>query len=192
MNGRRNQDLEKELEQSGATQDEARTLANYAQSLRQLKDSEPKLRPLNVGTLHSHKLRPGRTRMLATGLTVIGTLVAGIAIAAVAQTSIPGNFLYPVKRVTENVAVTLQPNYRGVLMMRRAQEVAQLVALHKNPGLVNETLQSYKTDVADYKGNNYADFEYCENSLAQAQSMSQGSERLAIATTLADVKGQTE
>jgi hypothetical protein len=179
--------LEQELLEAGASQDEAQTLANIAQSLHQLKGTEPP----PAGDIRLRLPLPRRRSRLAAlifGLGLVGSLAVGLAIASVAQTTYPSNFLYPVKRLTENLAVMIQPNYRGVLMMRRAVEVKQLVAVHAEPQLINATLASYKTQVADYKGGNYEDFEYCESTLRQAEKIATGTERTAIAQTIASVK----
>ncbi len=184
--------LESQLTQAGASPSEARALAGLSVSLRKLQGTEPQLASINRSrSLFRHA--PGRRVTTAiSSLAVVGTVAIGLAIASIAQTTYPGQLLYPVKRLTENVAVIIQPNYRGVLMMRRAQEVKQLVALHNNPRLINATLQSYKQDVAGFKGGSYADFEYCESTLRQAEKMSSGAERLAIAETIASVKGESE
>ncbi len=175
--------LEAELRQAGASSGEARELAEFARSLHQLKGREPRL-----SSVKRPQSRPFAA--LVASVAVVGAI--GLAIASIAQNTYPGNLLYPVKRLTENVAVIVEPNYRGVLMMRRAQEVKQLVALHDNPQLINATLKSYKNEAADYRGGNYADFEYCESTLRQAETMSSDAERVAIAETIASVKNEAD
>jgi len=191
MNRDNHEPLEAQLQQAGATERESKELARLARSLHHLQGQEPK-RAASAATPMPPQVRPPyRRRMVSVGLAAIGSILVGVALAAVAQTTYPGTLLYPVKQLTESVAVAIQPNYHGVLMMRRAQEVKQLVALHRSPSLVNATLQNYKAQVARYKGGNYADFEYCENTLRQAEALASGSERLAIAATIASVTSQT-
>jgi hypothetical protein len=184
--------LESELKQAGASEAEAKSLANLAVSLHALKGTEPQLaREFKYyGPPPSPWL--AWSKVMFGSLTVIGALSIGLIIASVSQTTIPGNLLYPIKQFTENLAVAVQPDYRGVLMMRRAQEVKQLVAQNSSPRLVDATLQNYKFEVAQYKGGNYADYEYCESTLLQAEHMASGTQRLAIAQTIASVSHQTD
>jgi hypothetical protein len=189
MNSKDMNQLESELRDAGASSSEVNNLAKVAISLRDLNGQEPGF------TIRQAAPRPlfrTRIRVLIAGLSTVAIVGAGIAIASIAQTAFPGNFLYPVKRFTENVAVIAQPSYRGTVMMQRAQEVKQLVALNKNSRLIDATLQSYKLEAAAYKGGNYADYEYCENTLRQAENMSSGENRLAIAETISIVKADSD
>jgi hypothetical protein len=192
MMSNKTESLESELKQAGANADEAKVLAALALSLHDLKGTEPRMNLEHQARNPFGNLWHTSSRALTTSLTAVGALCIGLVVAAISQTTIPGNPLYPVKQITESVAVAVQPNYRGVLMMRRAQEVKQLVAQNDSPRLIDATLQSYKSEVAQYKGGNYADYEYCENTLHQAQSMATGAERLAIAETIASVSHQTD
>jgi hypothetical protein len=184
--------LETQLREAGASPDEAHTLARYGHLLHMLKDKEPRVTHDMRLPLARQLGRRRRVTPLIASLFTIGSLTIGLAVASIAQIAYPGNLLYPVKRLTENVAVIIQPNYRGTLMMRRAVEVKQLVTFHQNPKLINTTLQSYKTEASDYYGGDYADYEYCESTLVQAEHLANGTERLAIAKTIASVKAETD
>ena len=71
-------------------------------------------------------------------------------------------------------------------MMKRAQEVKQLIAEHANSSLVLATLADYQTKASAYKSvsANYAVFEYCKNNLQQAAAIAPSPERQAINKTL--------
>jgi hypothetical protein len=102
--------------------------------------------------------------------------------------------LYPLKRTSEAVALQAQPDFRGVLMMRRAQEVRELVGHNGSPDLVASTLHDYASDAVAYKAQttqNYAAFRYCQANLQQAESQASGQERQQIASTLADIPVDT-
>jgi len=187
MNSKDNQ-LKKELLQAGAEPNEAESLEAIARALHGLKDQEPTF-PRNT-QIPFKTIGDRRRGVLAASLTATG-LAVGLIVGAIAQTTYPGATLYPVKELTENIAVAIQPGYRGTVMMHRAQEVKQLVAHRLSPNLVTTALENYKTEAASYKGGNYADFEYCENTLSQAEAMSSGAERLAIAQTITSVKAET-
>ncbi|HUD11039.1 MAG TPA: hypothetical protein VMS08_01400, partial [Candidatus Saccharimonadia bacterium] len=125
--------LEAELQQSGASAREAKELSKIARSLHHLSSQEPQLSHETYSTIPKQPIRFRTRRAFAIGLVAAGSITMGLAIASIAQTTLPGTFLYPVKQLTENVAVSIQPSYRGTLMMRRAEEVKQLVALHQSP-----------------------------------------------------------
>jgi hypothetical protein len=123
-------------------------------------------------------------------LAAAGGLLAGLILVALAQTSFPGSRLYPLKRASETVALRAQPDYRGVLMMRRAQEVRELVSRKGSQHLVVTTLHDYVADATAYKAQtsqNYAAFSYCQANLQQAETQAGGQERQAIAATLASL-----
>jgi hypothetical protein len=67
-------------------------------------------------------------------------------------------------------------------MMRRAQQVQQLVAGHAGSPVVLATLADYRTEASAYKSTstNYAMFEYCKTSLRQAAAAAPNPERQAI------------
>lgn len=185
MNHKPNDNLEQELQAAGADPGLARELVALAGQVSQLKGREPK--PLTPKSLT--KRRP-RIFAPLTILVATAGLALGVVLVAFSQTSYPGNVLYPVKRASESLAVSVAPDYRGTLMMRRAGEVKHLVARHHDARLVMTALAEYKVEVAAYKTNNYATLEYCKSNLQQAETMAQGQEHQAIADTLASVKSE--
>lgn len=173
-----NDKLPAELRAAGASRQEAEELGRIAVSLIRLKGREP---VVSVKVRHRYRL-PLKLSLAITG----GLLLGGLVVAA-AQTVYPGNWLYPVKRVSENLAVAIRPDYRGVVMMRRAQEVKELVASHSDPSLVATTLQDYRLEAAAYKTKNYAAFEYCKANLVQAEALASVSEKPLIASAIAGI-----
>jgi hypothetical protein len=114
-------------------------------------------------------------------------LLIGMTSVASAQTSLPGNWLYPVKRLSENTAVKFNPNYRATLMMRRADEVKQLIGAQADSKQVIATLAAYDVQAASYKSKNYPAFAYCKSNLEQAAAQANPVEKQHIATTLASL-----
>ena len=173
--------LRQELKSAGAKDEELGGLVEISYHLKRLK-------PAAVFTkLHRPMFR--RRAWLLSGAALVLGLTAGTSVVSFAQTSLPGNALYPVKTFSEKVAVTTVPNYRATVMMRRAQEVNELVTHHAAPELVLTTLNRYKTVAAGYRPQkaNYQAFVYCKTSLQQAQAFAGGSERQAIAQSVAAI-----
>jgi hypothetical protein len=169
--------LSRELLQAGARDSETNRLVEVADQLRNLK---------KPGPVYS-RANPGR-RLAAFGVTAVFGILIGAGLVAYAQTSLPGSWLYSSKRLSEKVAVAFDPNYRATLMMRRSQEVKDLVGQKANQHVVLATLADYKTEATAYKSSNYAAFEYCKNNLEQAATVAPDPERTAIDGTLSSLQ----
>jgi hypothetical protein len=164
--------LRRELLGAGASAAEADELAGLAQSLSVLKAAPGRNRA------------PQRFGLLPVSAMAVAVLLVGMAVVTFAQASLPGGWLYPVKRVSENAAVAVDPDYRATLMMRRADEVRQLVADGAKPGTVSATLGTYRTEAAAYKTENYPAFVYCRSNLQQAEKHAGVQEKRQIAAVL--------
>jgi len=165
--------LRQELLGSGATIAEANELLQVA----------GKLRTLKAAPMAAIR-KPLWLRLLPTAAVAAIVLLIGTSTMAFAQSSLPGSWLYPVKRLSENTAVAVDPGYRATLMMRRADEVRQLIAADASFDTVNATLAQYKVEAAAYKTANYSAFEYCKTNLQQAERSASPSEKQMIAGVL--------
>jgi hypothetical protein len=166
--------LSQELKLAGASDSEANELAGIANNLKLLEQ----------------KSRNSRKIFVPIGLaTSMGTII-GMALIIFSQTVLPGNWLYPVQQLSDNTAVSINSDYRGTVMMKRAQQVKQLIAEHADSSIVLATLADYQTEASAYKsdGTNYAVFEYCKSNLQQAATMAPSSERSAITDTLSSLQ----
>jgi hypothetical protein len=175
--------LREELRLAGAKQSETSELIEVAGRLHQLPAAD-KIHTQTAAGRPWRRWRPAATLGLAS---IVGILV-GAGVVAYAQTSLPGSWLYPSKRLSENVAVAVDPNYRATLMMRRSQEVKQLVDRRAGKPVVLATLADYRTEAAAYKSTNYAAFEYCKSNLEQAAHAAPSPERTAISDTLSSLQ----
>jgi len=164
--------LKTELLSAGASATEADELASLAGRLRTLRAAPERQKAA---------LRFG---LLPASLVAMVTLLVGMAVVSFSQSSLPGNVLYPVKRVSENTAVAANPSYRATLMMRRADEVRQLVANGASSGRVSATLDLYQTEAAAYKSENYPAFAFCRSNLQQAEKRANPAEKAQIAEVL--------
>lgn len=168
--------LRAELVSAGARQAEADELVRMSDRLRRLRDDVPKAVPA--------PRRSVRLRLIPLGAVAVLALLIGMSLVGVAQGSLPGSALYPVKRLSENTAVLMDPNYRATIMMRRADEVRQLIADGASSGRVTATLASYQTTAAAYKGSNYPALQYCKTSLLRAEKNANPTEHQQIAGVL--------
>jgi hypothetical protein len=178
--------LKNELRQVGATNSEVNELAELVSDIKQLKDSK------DLTQLPVMKFRRRATwrPLVPVGLASVSGIVLGMVLVIFSQATLPGSFLYPVQRLSDSMVVFVDPNYRGTVMMKRAQEVKQLVSNHANSSLVIATLNDYMSEASVYKSasSNYAAFEYCKNTLEQAANKATGSEHQAIEGSLSSLR----
>lgn len=167
----RNHTLHKELRSVGASTNEATQLVALAQTL---------------ALLNTKSEKHGRSQMIWV-YVVPGVVFLFLGImTVVSQSVLPGSWLYPLQRTSDAVATTVDHNYRGTVMMRRARQVKLLILSRHSEQQVLATLTAYQTEAAAYKvhTSNYAVFEYCKNNLEQAVLIASPVERQAITNTL--------
>jgi len=131
------QDLLKELNQEGVSQKDAEELLQTAFSLSKLSTIRRsyEFKKLQAKKISSQKLR-GRLffefpRILIPIFAVL-VLLLGSSSVVLAQKSLPGNPLYPVKRLSENIAVSINPKFKEEIKNRREKEVKELHEQEKN------------------------------------------------------------
>lgn len=157
-------ELRKELKQAGASDSEIRKLTPIALNLAKLKVSNSKVKS---GRQQIYRW----TKLFKPILLLSSGTILGIALVIFSQSVLPTSLLYPIQELSDSAAVTVHPEYRATVMMRRAQQVNQLVVEHAEPHIIMATLASYNSEAAAYKSTahaNYAAFEYCKTSLQQA------------------------
>lgn len=164
--------LQEELLAAGASAEEVRELAGLAARLGRLSAPEPFLPTLHAGWSWPHAIGLAA----ASGMAFF---VIGGAMVAAAQTSQPGSALYPVKRASENVMMTMNPDYADSVMMHRADEIDVLAAAHSSQDMVMEQVSSYK-EMAPKTHPDPATRDYCAEHLKHAASLTSGSEQRAI------------
>lgn len=167
-----NRQLRKELHQAGAKSSEINGLLSVATSLKLLKEPAT-----------------GQTwfRLLKPVLATASALVLGAIIVMLAQSATPTSWLYPVQKISDTAAIKAHPQYRATVMMRRAQQVNQLVADHASSRVILSTLASYDSQAAHYRnlpGASYAAFNYCKTNLEQAKTAASPNVRQAIVSSL--------
>jgi hypothetical protein len=169
------QQLTKELTAAGASQAEVRQLVPIAANLSLLKASKPK-----------------RAFTFAQPLSFAAAgLVMGMFLVIVSQAALPTSWLYPVQKLSDSVAIDVHSQYRATIMMKRAQQVNQLVANHASANEVLAALADYTNEASAYKTMphaSYSAFEYCKSNLQQASAAASPSVRQAISGSLDSLK----
>lgn len=175
---KRQQKLAQELRDSGASHEELGRLLSVANTLSLLK---------------AQRTYVGRFRSVKPVAYLASGLVAVLALVIFSQSALPTSWLYPVQEASDDAAILVHPQYRAVVMMRRAHQVNQLVAMHASPEQITATLADYTKQASAYKDAsyaNYAAFEYCEDNLKQAMTQAAPTVRDAIEHSLRTV-GET-
>lgn len=177
--------LRSELKAAGAHGREVNELRALAASLKGLKgSSKPLPKPA------ARYRRPSRWQtILPAGLITLAGVAFGMALVIFSQTVLPGSWLYPVQKLSDNATAAIHPEYRGTIMMRRAQQVKELVAEHAGSSSVLKALADYRTEASAYKSTatNYAVFEYCKTSLRQAAAIAPDPQKQAINDALSSL-----
>lgn len=64
-----------------------------------------------------------------------------------AQKSLPGDPLYPVKRLSENVIVAVNPKFKNEVLIRRSEEIKELTEKNKGQNLIKKTIDEYRNNL---------------------------------------------
>jgi hypothetical protein len=168
--------LRRELTDAGATPAELEELLTLTADLGEL--SQPKA-PKTSWFSWPRLVR-------GTSVALAGAL-AGVALIISVESVLPTNPLYALQKASDNVAMKVHPEYRGTVMMKRAQQVNTLVAQHAGSPVVLATLHDYADAARSYKNTPHADyaaFEFCKSNLQQAAAKATPAEKAAITKSL--------
>ena len=195
----RNDDLTKELKIRGLSQAQADELGEVAGSLRQIgrfPRSEEVKEQFLVKLLGTRKkeLFVWPRLFAPTIAFVLILLVLASGSVALAQKSLPGDVLYPIKRLSENIAVSLKPSLEQGIVVRRSQEVKDLVEQKEDPGLVKDTLDDFSEDSQKAKSEGHANgnIEEGVRNLEEAKERSSDDEKKQIEETLKKLEEQKD
>lgn len=73
-------------------------------------------------------------------------LIVGSTSIVYAQRSLPGEILYPLKRLSEKAVVNFKPDYKKEVLKRREEEVKNLTEQKKDPEIVKEAEKEYEEE----------------------------------------------
>ncbi len=136
----------KELKQSGASAKEAEELGLLSKNISNLYRFERSQFTKTSFLLHfpghGEGLRYSKWLILSF-MAIILMLSAGSYTIVDAQNSLPGDLLYPVKRLTENIVSAVNPSFSGQMLKRRSEEIKALSAQNNSSNLQG-TINDYE------------------------------------------------
>ncbi|MBI2601338.1 hypothetical protein HYW42_05310 [Candidatus Daviesbacteria bacterium] len=89
-------------------------------------------------------------RLFLAGFAGLIFLIFSFGVVQASQKALPGDPLYPVKKVTESIEVYVSGD-KHVKVGKRAEEVIQAVEDKKDQGVVGETIKNYQDEVLKTK-----------------------------------------
>ena len=173
--------IRKELIDAGASRSEVNELALLASDIAKLKNDHSFVKPSH--TRPRTTLRHKRF-VFALSAVIASFLIVIVGIGLITQRSLPGNKLYSVKQRSEDAFSVVDPNFQKTIIMRRAQEVNELVAANASPNLILDTLDDYQSDVWTYNINDATVLNYCRSKLRMAALNASPEVKAAIYRTL--------
>lgn len=140
--------LIKELIESGAEPFEAKELADFGvllsktdiQRSLQFKSSQA---DILLGKIPTKRTFDFRKLFAPIGLALASLSVVTVS-AFAAQNSIPGDPLYPIKRLSEKVLQTVDPQFKNDIPVRRSQELKELIEKKQSESLIKKSIDDYK------------------------------------------------
>lgn len=176
-----------ELKEAGATGKEAEELAllskNFSNAVKIERSFETKVKFLKGVGLQKRFLS-FKGRFAASFLALL--LFVSFATVVSAQDSLPGQPLYPIKRLSEDVVVAINPSFKGEVLKRRSSEIKLLSETKdkKNSTNLKNTIKDYEGEL-NGKGNiGGKDIEDSKNNLEDASRVASDGSKLEIENVL--------
>jgi hypothetical protein len=168
MNQRMKNQLIKELRDSGASPTEIRAFTALASEL---------------GSLRIRKL----SKTVMPFVLALSAVAACIVLVYSSQNVLPTSHLYPVQKFADAFVARVDPSYRKTVMMKRADQVQELVSDKAQPKLILAALADYSNEADAYgtlSNAKYSAFRYCKSKLEQAALSAPSGVRQAIITSI--------
>lgn len=174
----KNNDFEKiilELEDAGASKKEAEELSLLSQNISNLLKVERSVIVKNqfLGSLTKNQETQAsfaRKWLVIPLLIVLFIMFLGSYTVASAQKSLPGEPLYPVKILSENLAAAVVPGFKGEILQRRSEEIKTLSQQSSSQNSVNlqKTINSYEKTLREDGGISASNIEESRKNLEEA------------------------
>lgn len=177
--------LEIELLEQGASGEELLGLVEFKNRITKFSDvrrseafKKSFLQKLEQKENHGQFFVPGRlfTPSFLIALLMF-ILITGIISA---QNSLPGQTLYPVKILSENIIKTVNPSFKDEILKRRSQEIKTLTQEKKNSGQLNNTINKYEKDLEENKTVDPIKIEQSRKNLEDARDNSEDEDKKGI------------
>ncbi len=187
-------ELINELIAAGADPSEAEELANFKDSLKKpMLERNQSFKLRQVNQISSNLNKPSgfdwRRFIRPFGLALGGLSVAGASVFA-SQGSLPGESLYPIKRLSETVFEKIKPEFKDEIPVRRSEEVRSLIEKNKNDDAIKRSLEDYQKQSSESENKNT--IKQAVDNLRKAQEEASEKSKEAIERVLkeGDVKGE--
>lgn len=172
-----------ELKAAGASKNEAEELAYFSKNLSNAinfeRSSETKTKFLEkAGNINSTSQRNFLFTYRPLFASVLGAfLLLSFATVVSAQDSLPGQPLYPVKRITENVVSIINPSFNSEILKRRSREIKHLSnpannVSGNNSKNVQSAIKDYENELNNHKDIDKSAIEESKTNLEEARKNS--------------------
>lgn len=162
--------LIKELELSGASDKESEELSLLSKNLSNLYDfkrSDYLKRKFLYGQIRNTSFYNHKKAFAVAFLSLF--LLLGFTLSASAQKSLPGEPLYPLKRLSESAISLVNPSFKGEILQRRSQEIKSL-SKNKNYNNISQTIKDYENNLDDNKSISKEEIESSRKNLEEAKT----------------------
>lgn len=182
-------DFEKQLKQElideGASLQEANSLVEFKNKISKLSNVRRSddfkrtfLRKLEEKEVRGQFFVP---RRLFTPAFLIALLMFVLVTGVVsAQYSQPGQTLYPVKILSENIIKTVNPSFKDEILKRRSEEIKTITEQKKDSGQLNKTINKYENDLDENQNVNPTQIQQSKRNLEDARDNSEDGDRTEI------------
>lgn len=113
-------------------------------------------------------------------------LTIGSSVVIASQKSLPGEPLYPVKRAAESVKAKIMPEFKQELVVRRGEEVKQIVEKKEDPQLLQDSLRQVREQAKENR--NSSKVEESIKKLEEAKKGSSKTEEDEIEKTVEEIR----
>ncbi|MCL6096827.1 MAG: hypothetical protein M1444_04085, partial [Patescibacteria group bacterium] len=165
--------LIKELKDENIPDKEAEELAFLSKNLSNLYNFERspvfKNKFLNQDTSFKNKFFLSKQIFAAAFLSFV--LLLGFTSVVSAQNSLPGQPLYPVKKLSENIFSAINPSFKGEILKRRSEEIKNLSG-KKDGADFHNTVDEYEKELEENKKINPEKMEESRKNLEEAKENS--------------------
>lgn len=152
MNENNLKNLINELKKEGALEKEAEDLAFLSKNLSNLysfeRNKDIKIRFLQQNLPEKNKFFIKRQMFVTAFLSLI--LLLGFTSVVGAQNSLPGQPLYPIKKLSENIFSFIKPDFKGEILKRRSEEIKEL-SNKKDGNNFHNTVNEYEKELNEDK-----------------------------------------
>lgn len=139
--------LRRELRKVGAGEHEADQLNDVAKLLGNIKTK-------GLSKEAKKRLAPDISASKAPrpwfALALSGSFATACLLLIVAQSALPGSWLYKLKRTTEEARAVVQPGYKESLVEKREDEVEQLLLQKADPAVLEKAEKNFERSLQHY------------------------------------------